>query len=171
MSIQEDAADLKPISVRDRMIELENAGADVAPAALPEQPGVAVEERNPAPFGYVTVRVPRFRVFYDGPVSNETRQLFTEAVGYASEPRPRTRDEAVQGITEVTDKSRAVYVDASGAPCAAPVLSQEMAELPSWGQTGRVDPRLAKYDKPRVWNHWSLGRNSGVLRADGTIQE
>jgi|GEM_PF-5154248 len=46
---------------------------------------------------------------------------------------------------------------------------EERLEWPTWGQTGRVDPRVAqKYDRPA--RGWSLNRNSGCMRADGSIE-
>jgi hypothetical protein len=45
---------------------------------------------------------------------------------------------------------------------------EEKIEWPSWGEFLPMDPRLKKYDPlPRGW---SLRRNSGCLRADGSIE-
>ena len=123
MSIQEDSAEPQPMTVRERMLQLQNDGL-IQPLAQPLSEDQSVDQPDPAPFGHLTVRVPRFRVFYDAPPSNATRCMFTEAVGFASEPRPRTQEEAANGITEVLDDSRAVYVDEHGDPCPAPIQDE-----------------------------------------------
>ena len=45
---------------------------------------------------------------------------------------------------------------------------EEPIYWPTWGEPGpKIDPRLAKYDKPQ--RGWSLGRNAGSMMADGSI--
>ena len=45
---------------------------------------------------------------------------------------------------------------------------EEKITWPTWGEPRGVDPRVAKYDPPR--RDWSLNRNSGCLRADGSVE-
>src|SRR5207245_198644 len=73
MSIREDSADLKSareltssVSVRERMQQLQDPGQPPA-QPLEEDQSVSQPEENSAPYGMLTVRVPRFRIFYDAP--------------------------------------------------------------------------------------------------------
>jgi hypothetical protein len=125
---REDFATFEPTpaapSIVDRMKALMAAGAVPTAPASPEannEEAPAVE--NPAPFGLLTVHVPKFRLFWDGHGTNETRRMFTEAVGFDSQPRPRTAAEAAKDIKDVIDETRAVYVDSSGQPIPSPFLA------------------------------------------------
>jgi len=183
MSIQEDSAELQPMTVRERMLQLQNDGL-IQPLAQPLSENQSVDQpaENAAPFGHVTVRVPRFRFFYDAPPSNETRRMFTEAVGFASEARPRTQEEAANGVTEVLDDSRAVYVDAYGDPCPAPIQDEPgmyagdewrrdgSSFLQSRNATRMSDLKNVREPRQRTpYRNWSFNRNTACLRADGSV--
>jgi len=116
------------------------------PSGLPSSPSEEVVVPDPSQM--IEVRTQKWRSL-DG---------FWIQDGFDISSRPRLEEDA-----------DATYVIVKTRPPATP--APEKADWPKWGESGRVDPRLAKYDRPqRGWNHWSLGRNSGVLRADGSVE-
>ena len=127
-------------SLLDRVKEL------VAQAEAPldlNPPAPVVEE---APLGYIEVRVLKWRWIDGFPIKD----------GYESQTRPRTEEDG-----------DAEFVILKTPP--PPMPTEEKAEWPKWGETGRVDPRVAaRFDRPQ--RGWSLNRNSGCMRADGSIE-
>lgn len=136
-------------SVVDRMKELMAAGAVPTPAPAPAEGEAPVTVENPPPFGHVTVKVPKYRVFTDS-ADPDTRWSFTEFIGYDSQPRPRTEAEAAKNVTEVLDDSRAVYVDRFNQPCEAPKPNLETYQGDDWRQPGSsfLQPRNASKMTP-----------------------
>ena len=122
-AVREDAP--PPASLLDRVKEII---AEDPPSQEPPTP----EPVEDAPLGYITVRTTRWRMAPGMPG-------WVIKDGYDVDKRPRTKEDG--------DKSF-VVVDTSPAK-----RKPEAIPFPGWGESGRVDPKIA--ERTRLSSRWA----------------